>query len=68
MRLLAQNGAVFNSNATCIEVEHVRFTDELLAPAGLAYAALGLSDRDTFLGSKPAKVPDSRFEADEGEQ
>ena len=56
---------MFTSNTACIEVESARFTDELMSPAAVAYSAVGLPDKDLF-SSRAVRVPDSRFETDEG--
>jgi hypothetical protein len=59
-----QSSGFFNSNATCIEVDGLKFTDELLPPAVLAYASLGLSDKDIFSTTKITRATDARYDDD----
>ena len=54
-----------NANAAYVAVESLKFTDELLPPAVLAYAGLGLSDKDMFSSTKITRATDAKFD-DEG--
>ncbi len=60
-----QGNTLLNSSAAYVEVDSLKFTDELLPSAVLAYAALGLSDKDMFSSTKITRATDAKFD-DEG--
>jgi hypothetical protein len=63
-----QSSSFLNHSMTTVSIDFMKFSDEMLPPPVLAYASVGLAEKDMFSTTRSQRATDTKFDPDEGRQ